>query len=41
MFGIILKVWFFHGGCGPKLLLLFNFFFFFLKELLNNRNKET
>jgi hypothetical protein len=28
MFGIILKVGFFHGGCGPKLLLLFNLFIF-------------
>jgi len=29
MFGIILKVGFFHGGCGPKLLLLFNIYIFF------------
>jgi hypothetical protein len=65
MFEIILKLGFFHGGCSPKLLLLFSIFSFFcnfnllrlaesesfhifffllllfLKELLNNRNKET
>jgi hypothetical protein len=29
MFGIILKLGFFHGGCSPKLLLLFSIFSFF------------
>jgi hypothetical protein len=37
MFGIILKVGFFHGGCGPKLLLLFKFF---LKKKKKEKKKR-
>jgi hypothetical protein len=38
MFGIILKVGFFHGGCGPKLLLLFKFFFKKKKKRKEKKN---
>jgi len=38
MFGIILKVGFFLGGCGPKFLLLFKFLFKKKKKRKEKKN---